>query len=75
MGNGLVAYPTLLHDLITPRYFLLSSRDGKEPFLMFVKDRVVLLEYHALYIVYLSLLPLYACFKVYAVEIFYFGIL
>jgi hypothetical protein len=36
---------------------------------------VVLLEYHASCIVYLLLIPLCACFKVYVVEIFYLGIL
>ena len=68
-------YPTLLYDLITPRYFLLSPRDGREPLLMFVKDRVDLLEYHATYIVYLLLLPHCTCFMVYAIKIFHFSIL
>ena len=53
-GNGLVA-PTLLHDLITPRCFLLSQRDGRVPLLMFVKDEVVMLVYHAYLYIYLLL--------------------
>ena len=47
-GNGLVGYPTLLQDPIMLRRFVLSPRDSREPLLMFVKDKVVLLEYHAL---------------------------